>query len=81
MPRMKQREAEDFIKTFEKVIHDTAEESFFRYNANPIRCGLVLYKMIDDLENQFELKSYTSDKMKQKLYQDIIKIIDIYSNP
>ena len=47
--RMKVRDAENFFKVFEKTINEN-DFYIFRSNINPIRCGLCLYKMIDDLE-------------------------------
>ena len=47
------------MKTFEDVIEKSpAENSIFKVNINPIRLGLVFYKVVDDLAVAFNYSNY-----------------------
>jgi hypothetical protein len=48
-PFMKKPQAEKIMKIFEEVLSEPAENSIFRQNINPLRVGLTLYKLIDDI--------------------------------
>lgn len=52
------------MKIFEEVLSEPAENSVFRQNINPLRVGLTLYKLIDDIQTQFNYSPYTSQFMK-----------------
>jgi hypothetical protein len=52
-PFMKKAQAEKIMKIFEEVLSEPAENSIFRQNINPLRVGLTLYKLIDDIQIEF----------------------------
>jgi hypothetical protein len=49
MPSMSRKQAFQFLKVLDVVINQSYENSVFYRNINPIRVGLMLYKLIDDL--------------------------------
>ena len=57
---MKKHQAEKIMKVFEEVLSEPAENSIFRQNINPLRVGLTLYKLIDDIQTTFGYSQYTS---------------------
>ena len=48
------------MKIFEEILSEPAENSIFRQNINPLRVGLTLFKLIDDIQIQFNYSPYTS---------------------
>jgi hypothetical protein len=69
------------MKTFEEVLAEPAENSIFRQNINPLRVGLTLYKLIDDIQVEFGYSQYTSIYMKNKIEDQLKSIIDVYKDP
>jgi len=53
MPVITKKQAYQLMKVFEEVIGNDANASIFRANINPLRLGLQLYKLIDDIANAF----------------------------
>jgi hypothetical protein len=49
LPFMNKLLATKFMKIIEKVINLPASESIFKYNINPLRVGLMLYRVIDEI--------------------------------
>jgi len=37
------------MKVLERVLQNSADQSIFKMNTNPLRVGLVIYKYIDDM--------------------------------
>ena len=48
-PSMSRKQAFQFLKVLEVVVDESYENSVFYRNINPIRVGLMLYKLLDDL--------------------------------
>ena len=69
------------MKIFEEVLSEPAENSIFRQNINPLRVGLTLYKLIDDIQIEFNYSKYTSQFMKNKIEDQLKSIIDVYKDP
>jgi hypothetical protein len=67
MPFMKKVQSEKIMKIFEEVLSEPAENSIFRQNINPLRVGLTLYKLIDDIQKEFNYSMYCSLYMKNKI--------------
>jgi hypothetical protein len=44
---------------------DCPQDSVFKLNTNPIRVGLLMYKAIDDIENQFSYSQFASEIAKK----------------
>jgi len=78
---MKKHQAEKQMKVFEEVLSEPAENSIFRQNINPLRVGLTLYKLIDDIQKEFGYSQYTSQFMKNKIEDQLKSIIDVYKDP
>ena len=63
-PFMKKFQAEEFMEVFDIVLKKPANESIYKQNINPLRVGLTLYKLIDDIQNEFNYSSFSSATMK-----------------
>jgi hypothetical protein len=46
---MKKYQAEALMEMFDQVLRKPANDSIFKQNINPLRVGLTLYKLIDDV--------------------------------
>ena len=48
-PFMKKYQAEEFMEIFDVVLKKPANECIFKQNINPLRVGLTMFKLIDDI--------------------------------
>jgi hypothetical protein len=80
-PFMKKNQAEAFMEIFDVVLKKPANQSIFKQNINPIRVGLTLYKLIDDIQREYSYSSFSSDAMKSLITNQIVKILEIYKEP
>jgi hypothetical protein len=78
---MKKYQAEALMEIFAEVLRNPANESIFKQNINPLRVGLTLYKLIDDVQTEFNYSTYSSNAMKNLITQQIVKILEIYKDP
>ena len=63
------------------MLSESAENSLFKLNLNPIRAGLNLYKMVDDVQFQFNYSHFTSVQLKTNIIEQLVKIVDVYQEP
>ena len=63
-PFMKKYQAEAFMEIFDVVLKKPANESIFKQNINPLRVGLTMFKLIDDIQREFNYSPYSSATMK-----------------
>jgi hypothetical protein len=63
-PFMKKHQAETLMEIFDVVLKKPANESIFKQNINPLRVGLTMYKLIDDIRIEFNYSEFCSDAMK-----------------
>ena len=78
---MKRYQAEAFMEIFDQVLKKPANESIFKQNINPLRVGLTMFKLIDDIQKEFNYSSFSSATMKSLITDQIIKILEIYKEP
>ena len=58
-----------------------ADFSIFKYNINPLRLGLLLYKTIDDIQKTFNYSKYVTKQLLSKIDEQLVKVLDIYHSP
>jgi hypothetical protein len=63
-PFMKKSQAENFMEIFDVVLKKPANDSIFKKNINPMRVGLTMFKLIDDIEKEYKYSSFSSNAMK-----------------
>jgi len=49
MPLMNRKIAAKIMKILEGILNEPANNSVLRNNVNPLRVGLMLYRLIDDI--------------------------------
>jgi hypothetical protein len=59
-PFMKKYQAEELMEIFDVVLKKPANESIFKQNINPLRVGLTMFKLIDDIQHEFNYSSFSS---------------------
>ena len=69
------------MKTFEGVLNEPAANSILKKNINPLRVGLMLYRLIDDLQAQFGYSEHTSRLMQELLSDSLRKVLEMYNDP
>ena len=60
---------ERLFKYVKEVLGEPAENSIFKKNVNPLRTGLMLYKLIKDLQIQFNYSEYTAQQILAEIDQ------------
>lgn len=78
---MRKRQAIQLTEIVDSILDEPASNSIFKNNLNPIRVGLNLYKLIDDVSNEFNLKGFTTSQIKAKINEQLILVVDTYTNP
>ena len=68
------------MKVFEEVIGNDANASIFRANINPLRLGLQLYKLIDEIAGSFGYSQYCCQQMKDDIEEQMAKVLESFSD-
>ena len=80
MPLMNRSLAARFMKIIEEVISNSAQESIFKHNINPMRVGLILYRVIDEVQKEYGYSEHSTDIMKETITEQIVKLLEIYND-
>ncbi len=66
-PLMNKNLATTFMKIIETVLNESANNSIFRNNINPLRVGLMLYRVIDEVESNYHFSENSTQIMKEQI--------------
>ena len=66
-PMMNKHQASRFMKIIESILNEPAKNSIFRNNINPLRVGLMLYKILDDVQVEYNYSEHSTNLMKEKI--------------
>ena len=80
MPSMSKKQAFTLLKVLEGVIDESYENSVFYRNNNPIRVGLMVYKLLDDLHEKLDTSDGVTNSMKNLVKEKLLSIIEIYKD-
>ena len=80
MPSMSRKQAFTLLKILESVIEEPYEKSVFYRNNNPIRVGLMLYKLLDDLHSKMNTSDGVTNSLKNSIKDKLLRIIEIYKD-
>lgn len=81
LPLMNKQIAARFMKVIEIVLQEPASESIFKHNINPLRIGLMLFKLIDDVQKEHGYSINSTKIMKETLTDQLVKVLDFYKDP
>ena len=65
---------------FDDILENPPDNSIFKMNINPIRVGFQLFKTIDDIQRTHANSVYFTNKLKQKLIEQLVIIIDAFKD-
>jgi hypothetical protein len=80
MPNMTRKQALQILRILENIIEETYENSVFYRNINPIRVGLMLYKLLDDLHVTMETSDGVTNHLKSLIKDKLLSIVEIYKD-
>jgi len=63
MPLMNRTLATNFMKIIEGVISNSAQDSIFKNNINPMRVGLILYRVVDEVQKEYGYSEHSTEIM------------------
>lgn len=75
IPNMSRRQGFKILKILESVIEEPYEKSIFYNNINPVRVGLMMYKLLDDLHNKLETSDGVTNNLKSKIKDKLLSIV------
>lgn len=81
MPLMNKSIAAKFMKVIESVLQEPASNSFLKNNTNPLRCGLMLYRVLVDVSQEHGYSEHSTNIMKETLDEQIVKMLEMYTDP
>lgn len=81
MPLMNRKTAARIMKILEEILNEPASNSVLRNNVNPLRVGLMLYRLIDTIQHNFGYSDHTSNLMKDLLSDQMAKMLEMYNDP
>ena len=81
VPLMNRKIAAWIMKILESVLNEPASNSVLKKNINPLRVGLMLYRLIDTIQNNFGYSKHTSDLMKELLSEQMRNVLEMYNDP
>lgn len=81
LPLMTKQVSAKFMKTIENVLMTPGQNSFIRCNLNPLRIGLLLYRVLDEVYQLHNYSKNSTDLMKTTLVKQMEKVLNIYNNP
>jgi hypothetical protein len=69
------------MKIIGEVIGAPAKDNILRNNINPLRTGLMLYRLINELQDKFKYSENTTNIMMEDLEGSIVKMLNMYNDP
>jgi hypothetical protein len=80
MPLMNRQLAARFMKIIEEVISNSAQDSIFKHNINPMRVGLVLFRVVDEVQKEYGYSEHSTEIMKETITEQIVKLLETYND-
>jgi hypothetical protein len=81
IPLMTKQTAARFMKTIEGVLNEPASNSLFKNNLNPMRVGLMLYRVLEEVQLEYAYSDHSTNLMQASIVESIRSALEIYSDP
>jgi hypothetical protein len=81
LPLMNKNLAAKFMKIIEGVLKEPATNSFLKNNTNPLRCGLMLFRVLCEVSEQHGYSENSTNLMRDILTEQIQKSLEMYTDP
>lgn len=80
MPLMNKTVAAKFMKTIEGVLNEPASNSIFKNNINPLRVGLLLYRVIAEVQQEYAYSEHSTAIMQDAVTRQIRASLEMYND-
>ena len=70
-----------FMKIIEVILKEPADKSIFSNNINPIRVGLILFRVIDEVQTQYQYSQNSTDLMKEAIDGQLQACLEMFNDP
>ena len=81
IPLMNKSIAAKFMKVIESVLQEPAANSFLKNNTNPLRCGLMLHRVLVEISEEHGYSEHSTNIMKHTLDEQMVKMLEMYTDP
>lgn len=81
MPLMNKTLASQFMKTIERVLNEPANNSIFKMNVNPLRMGLILYRVLEEVQTMYAYSDHSTTIMQQSIVASLTACLEMYNDP
>mmetsp|Transcript_27175 Transcript_27175/g.41345 ORF Transcript_27175/g.41345 Transcript_27175/m.41345 type:complete len:374 (-) Transcript_27175:1536-2657(-) len=81
LPLMNKLVASRFMKLMEQVLGEPASNSIFRNNINPLRVGLILYRVLSDVQEEYQYSEHSVQLMKDLVSEQLRSTLEMYNDP
>ena len=81
LPLMNRTVATRLMKLFEIVLEEPASNSILKNNINPLRVGLLIYRVLHLIQKKFSYSEHSSKLMKETICHQIVKTLEMYNDP
>jgi hypothetical protein len=69
------------MKTMEVIVSEPANKHFLKKNVNPMRVGLILYRVLDEVQRTYGYSPHSTSILKDNLADMIRSTLEIYNDP
>jgi hypothetical protein len=69
------------MKTIEGVLNEPASNSIFKNNLNPMRVGLMLYRVLEEVQKEYAYSDHSTNLMQESIVEAIRSALEIYNDP
>jgi hypothetical protein len=81
IPLMKKDDAFRLMRIFIQIVDEPPQNSVLHNNINPLRVGLMLFRLITEISTTFEYSEHTTLSILDKLKGQMVTMLDIYIQP
>jgi hypothetical protein len=80
MPCMSRVQGQELTKILESMVSQSYEKNVFYKNINPIRTGLMVYKLVHDLHYHCDTADGVTTNLKQTVKEKLIGVVQTYKD-
>lgn len=81
LPLMNKNIAAKFMKVIESILQEPASNHFLKNNTNPLRVGLMMYRVLVEVSSEHGYSEHSTTIMKDTLDEQIVKMLEMYTDP
>mmetsp|Transcript_27176 Transcript_27176/g.41355 ORF Transcript_27176/g.41355 Transcript_27176/m.41355 type:complete len:179 (-) Transcript_27176:2259-2795(-) len=78
IPIISRKQGEKLCLAMQEILGESSENSLYRFNVNPFKLSLMLYRLADDLCDKYSQLEFLTDSMKETLRDQMLKIMSTF---